>query len=344
MPSCDSFTIFLAAAGLIMGVADLPAQSTVELQSFGTKANDPGINSRRAFQTALAALAKTEGGTLHMGAGEYFLDFPDIAEDIDPAVAASHPLLREKALTREKLLIVPPHVQLLGDLDASGNPVTKIHWKAAGLPIFSFANSDGSSLSNVAFVYDGLQPQFFPWSQEQYLAAIGVNARWLGGPYEISAVIYTIGSEQLRFEKLTFGSSTDDNEHTFAFGIVSKGKGPIAPPNRAVMAGLPLGGIVPGGGLSGCATGNIYRALKFSNFVMGILASGQCSPVFENISGNKRGSWFRSFNPTRESAVGKIVNIALSRSFDLPDFPGDLRRSSDGGPSGRGKVIRPHRA
>jgi hypothetical protein len=305
-----SFAKCFIAAGLMLGIPNMWAQSTVELLSFGTKANDPSVNSRQAFQAALAALAKTGGGTLHIAKGEYYVDFPDVASDIDPAVAANRPLLQARNLTRDKLILVPPHVQLLGDLDASGNPATKIHWKTSGFPIFSFANSDRSSLSNVAFVYDGLQPHFFPWAQEQYLTAIGVNARWLGGPYEISAVIYTIGSEGLRFENLTFASSTNNNEHTFAFGIVSKGKNAVVPPNRAVIAGLPMGGMVPGGGLTACTAGNIYRRLKFSNFVMGILASGQCSPVFENISGDNRGSWFRSFEPTHEPTSGKIVNIA----------------------------------
>jgi hypothetical protein len=309
----NTHALFLIATGLVcgtIGAPNMPAQSTVELLSFGTKANDPSANSRQAFQAALAALAKTGGGALHIAKGEYYVDFPDVASDIDPAVAANRPLLQARNLTRDKLILVPSHVQLLGDLDASGNPATKIHWKTSGFPVFSFANSEDASLRNVAFVYDGLQPHFFPWAQEQYLAAIGVNARWLGGPYEISAVIYTIGSEGLRFENLTFASGMNDNEHTFAFGIVSKGKNPVVPPNRATIGELPVGGTLPGGGLTACTTGNTYRTLKFSNFVMGILASGQCSPVFENISGNNRGSWFRSFDPTHERASGRIVNIA----------------------------------
>ncbi len=305
--------LLLIATGLLwgtIGAQNMPAQSTVELLSFGTKANDPSMNSRQAFQTALAALAKAGRGTLHIAKGEYYVDFPDAESDIDPAVAANRSLLQARNLTRDKLILIPSHVQLLGDLDASGNPASKIHWKTSGFPLLSFANSQGSSVTNVAFVYDGLQPHFFPWAQEQYLTAIGVNARWLGGPYEISAVIYTIGSEGLRFENLTFASSTSNNDHTFAFGIVSKGKNPVVPPNRATIAGLPIGGMVPGGGLTACVTGNTYRRLKFSGFVMGILASGQCSPVFENISGNNRGSWFRSFDPTHERESGRPVNIA----------------------------------
>jgi hypothetical protein len=307
----------LLTAAVVCAVASAPKMAgqapihpTVELLSFGTHANDPGMNSREAFQTALAALAKTGGGTLHIARGQYYVDFPDIASDVDPAVAANRALLQTRKLASAKLILVPPNVQLLGDVDGAGNPITQIHWKVSGFPVFSFANSDKSSLSNVAFIYDGLQPHFFPWSQEDFLAAIGVNAIWLGGPYEISTVVYTIGSEGLRFENLTFTSSTANNEHALAFGIVSKGKNPVLHPTGAAMARLALGGKLPGGGLAACTTGNVYRNLKFSNFVMGILVSGQCSPVFQGISGNNRGSWYQSFNPTREPANGKIVNIA----------------------------------
>ncbi|MGD1070150.1 MAG: hypothetical protein ABSB15_08415 [Bryobacteraceae bacterium] len=289
--------------------AQAPARNTVELLSFGTRANDPSVNSRPAFQAALAVLAKTGGGTLHIARGQYYIDFPDIASDIDPAVPASRPVLQARKPTRAGLILVPSNVQLLGEVDAYGNPASQIHWKANGFPILSFVNSDHSSLSNIAFIYDGLQPHFFPWTQEQYLAAMGVNARWLGGPYEISTVIYTIGSEELRFENLTFTSSTGGNDHTFAFGIVSKGKNPVVPPDQASVARLPVGGRIPGGGLAACTTGNTFRRLKFSNFVMGILASGQCSPLFENISGNNRGSWFRSFDPTHERGSSRIDNI-----------------------------------
>ena len=41
---------------------------------------------------------------------------------------------------------------------------------------------------------------------------------------------------------------------------------------------------------------------------MGILASAQCRPVFESITGNDRGSWYRSFDPTGERS-GTIQNI-----------------------------------
>jgi hypothetical protein len=301
--------VMYGSAGASNVAAQTQTRPTVELLSFGTRPDDPKMNSRQAFQAALAALAKTGGGTLHIARGQYYVDFPDIASDVDPAVAANRALLQAKKLTSAKLILIPPNVRLLGDVDAAGNPTTQIHWKNSGFPVFSFANSNKSSLSNVAFIYDGLQPHFFPWSQEDYLAAIGVNAVWLGGPYEISTVVYAIGSDGLRFENLTFTSSAAGNEHTFAFGIVSKGKNPVLHPDRVAMARLPLGGKLPGGGLAACAAGNIYRNLKFSNFVMGILVSGQCSPIFQGISGNNRGSWYQSFDPSREPGGGKIANI-----------------------------------
>jgi hypothetical protein len=284
-------------------------ETTFNLLSFGAKPSDRNLNSRHAFQLALAALERRGRGTLYIPRGEYYIGFPDIATDIDPRNPLNAHVLQEKRLTREKLIIVPANVLLRGDTDEAGNPVTRIHWKRTSSPVFAFVNSDESGMRNLAFVFDGVQPRFFPWSQEDFLAAVGVDARWLGGPYEISTVIYTIGSARLRFENLSFssGKSPADNAHAFAFGIVSKGKTPIRPDRNAV-ASLPIGGKAPGGGLSGCVTGNIYRSLKFSSFIMGILASGQCSPSFENISGNYRGSWFQSFDPAHEPG-GKIVNI-----------------------------------
>jgi hypothetical protein len=290
--------------------AEVPDGPIVELLSFEARANDSTVNSRDAFQRALAVLAQAGHGTLHIPKGQYYVDFPDLASDIDPHVAANGPLIQANSITRAKLILVPPNVRLLGDTDARGNPNSQIRWKTSGFPLFSFANSDHSSIKNVGFIYDGVQPHFFPWSQERYLASIGLPARWLGGPEEISTVIYTIGSERLQFENLTFTSSSNTNDHTFAFGIVSKGKSPLPIPSRATIERLPLGSKLPGGGLSSCATGNVYRNLRFSNFVMGILASGQCGPLFENISGNDRGSWFQSVDPTHEPTSGKLIHLA----------------------------------
>ena len=300
--------LFLVPVAPLLFIQPALQAATVELTSFGARPNDAAFNSRPAFQSALASLASQGGGTLHIPQGDYYLDFPDIASDLDPKDAANRSAIRQKNLSRSKLIMAPPGVELVGDSGGSGNPATKIHWKASGFPIFSFVNSDRSGIRNVAFIYDGVQPQFFPWSQEDYLDAAGVHARWLGGPYEISAVIYAIGSEGVRFENLTFASSMANNEHTFAFGIVAKGKTPIPIPAGPVVSRLAIGGKIPGGGLSACVAGNVYRNLSFADFVMGILASGQCSPVFENISGDHRGSWFRSFDPSREPG-GAIRNI-----------------------------------
>lgn len=301
------------AAILVLGVAPsvLLSQTQslpVELSSFGAKPNDPSLNTRDALQKALTALAAKGGGTLHIAAGQYYVDFPDIASDVDPKTPAGQAIKRQKNLSSSKLVIIPRNAQIVGDTGPGGTPTTLIHWKASGFPIISVVNADRAAIRNISFVYDGLQPQYFPWAQEDVLEAVGVHSRWLGGPYNSSTVIYEVGSDQVRLENLTFTSATADNQHTFAFGIVAVGKAPVPIPSKSAIASLPIGGKTPGGGLSACATGNVFRNLTFSRFVMGILATAQCNPVFENISGDYRGSWYRSLDPTHETG-GKIQAI-----------------------------------
>ena len=174
------------------------SRSEVDLFSFGARPNDPRFNCRSSFQQALTKLASRGGGTLSIPAGDYYLDFPDVASNVDPRDPGRRALLQAKGLKKEKLILVPAGVILQGILDKKGNPSTRIHWSATGFPLLSFVNSDNSGAENLAFVFDGVQPQFFPWSQEDYLEAVGYKSRWLGGPYEISTVIYTIGSSNLR--------------------------------------------------------------------------------------------------------------------------------------------------
>jgi hypothetical protein len=277
----------------------------VSLELMGVPPNDLAVNSRLPLQQALAKLRRAGGRTLSIPAGDYYVDFPDIASDVDPNDAKNTAFLMAKDLTKDKLILVPPGVNVQGTLDESGNTRTLIHWNAASFPILSFINSDGSGVKDIAFVFDGLQPQFFPWSQEKFLEEVGYKSRWLGGPYELSTVIYAIGSSNLRFENISFqsGKKPADNEHTLAFGIVLKGKTPVSQPDANLFKALPFGVKVPGGGLSECVSNNVLRSLRFQDYVMGILASGQCSPVFENIEGDYRGSWYRSFNQSNETAA-----------------------------------------
>ena len=292
------------------GNSAVPIEQVTNILSFGAKPNDPTSNCRAAFQDALTVLSGQGGGTLYLPRGEYYIDFPDIASDADPRSSTNLPVLRSRNLAKAKLILVPPAVTLLGDIDQAGNPTTRIHWKETSFPLLSFVNSDHSGIKNIAFVFDGFQPQFFPWSQEQYLDALGVNTAYVGGPYELSTVIYTIGSEGLTFEALTFesGAKPADNQHTFAYGIVSKGKGPIPRPGRQLTSQLAIGAKMSGPALSGSVRGNIFRSLKFNDFICGILASGQESPVFDTISGHYRGSWYRSFDPDHEES-GKTDRI-----------------------------------
>jgi hypothetical protein len=313
------------------------SHAVVSLESIGVHPNDPAVNSRLPLQQALARLRITGGGTLSIPRGDYYLDFPDIASDVDPNDAKNTELLKGKDLTGDKLILVPPGVIVQGTLDESGNPGTRIHWTAASFPILSFINSDGSGVKDIAFVFDGLQPQFFPWSQEKFLEEVGYKSRWLGGPYEISTVIYAIGSSNLRFENISFqsGKKPADNEHTLAFGIVLKGKTPVSQPDANLLKALPFGVKIRAGGLSECVSNNVLRSLRFRNYVMGILASGQCAPVFEDIDGNDRGSWYRSFNPSHETGA-EIRNIGPPGHLIYLTFQNayDVERSQDA-PTGR---------
>lgn len=319
-------TIEIIASGSAAGLSRSP-DSVVSLESFGAHPNDPGLNSRLPFQQALEKLRTLGGGTLSIPAGDYYLDFPDIANDVDPRDPGNKALLQAKVLKREKVILVPKGVTLQGALDSSGNPATRIHWHSTSFPLLSFVSSDNSGAVNLAFVFDGVQPQFFPWVQEDFLEAVGYKSRWLGGPYEISTVIYTIGSSNLRFTNLTFesGKKPPDNQHTFAYGIVSNGKTPVPQPDPNSFKALPFGTRVPGGGLSDCVTGNNFRSLRFRDYVMGIFAIGQCRAIFENIEGHNRGSWFRSFDPSHESGPlmknigppGHLVYLSFQNAYDV---------------------------
>lgn len=326
---------FLSAPPHLIGVSQpdsaRAAQAVVSLASFGARPNEPGLNSRGAFQQALAMLAAEGGGTLLIPTGDYYLDFPDIASDIDPRDTKNTSLLQGKRLSRDKLIVIPPQVIIRGELDRNGRLNTRIHWASTGFPLFSFVDSDRSGLINLEFVFNGLQPQFFPWSQEDLLQALGYRARWLGGPEEISTVIYEIGSGSLRFENLSFhsGKVPPDNEHTFAFGIVMKGKGAVSQPDSNTIRALSSGARVPGGGLYDCVSNNVLRSVHFRDFIMGILATGQCNATMEEIEGDRRGSWYRSFDPTHETGSGlknigppgHLIYLSFQYAYDVVRSP-----------------------
>jgi hypothetical protein len=303
------------------------SDESVSIVAAGAHPNDPAYNSVNAFQQTLAKLGASGGGTLLVPAGDYYVQNPNLADNIDPKDARNRETLRSNALAASKLILVPARVMITGTHDAEGKPTTRIHWRTTSVPLFSFVSADHSGITDIAFVFDGTQPQFFPWSQEDFLPVVGYKSRALGGQYELSTVIYTIGSEGLRFENLSFRSSKSppDNEHTFAFGIVSKGKTPVTVPDPRLFSTIPVGSSAPGGGLTGCVTGNVFRSLRFEDYVMGIVASGQCNPVFENITGDNRGSWYRSFDPSRETGPeikyigppGHLIYLTSQNAYDV---------------------------
>ena len=310
------------------------SRAVVDISAFGARPDDPGVNSRLPVQQGLEKLRSAGGGTLSIPAGDYYLYFPDIASDLDPRDPAKKALLQQNNPQKGKLILVPPGVIVQGTLDEAGHPITRIHWNATSIPLLSFVNADGAGAVDLTFVFDGVQPQFFPWTQEDFLEAVGYQSRWLGGPYELSTVIYTIGSSNLRFENLSFQSSKTpaDNEHTFAFGIVSKGKSPVPQPDAKSLQSLSFGVRVPGGGLSECVSNNVFSFLRFQDYVMGILASGQCGAVFDHIAGSFRGSWYRSFDPSHETGPqiknigppGHLVYLTFQNAYEVersPDAP-----------------------
>jgi hypothetical protein len=317
------------------GFSQAPTQAGVahashvvaDLSLFGARPNDPGMNSRYPIQQALEKLKRLGGGTLSIPAGDYYLYFPDVASDIDPRDPTKKALLQQNKLEKWKLVLVPPGVIVKGTLDETGHPITRIHWNATSIPLFSFVGADGAGAVDLSFIFDGLQPQFFPWTQEDFLEVVGYQSRWLGGPYELSTVIYTIGSGNLRFENLFFQSSKKpaDNEHTFAFGIVSKGRSPVPQPDEKSFEKLPFGTRFPGGGLSECVSNTVFRSLHFQHYVMGILASGQCAAVFDHIEGSFRGSWYRSFDPSHDTGPqikdigppGHLVYLTFQNAYDV---------------------------
>src|SRR5271170_7969256 len=64
--------------------ADESTRGPVVILSREIEASRGSSNLRPAIQDALATLRKSGGGTVVIPNGDYHLDFPDIASDIDP--------------------------------------------------------------------------------------------------------------------------------------------------------------------------------------------------------------------------------------------------------------------
>ncbi len=247
------------------------ATPTVAIQDLDSNCGQPGYNCRAAFQNAFNMFAAAGGGTLTLPAGTYFVDFPELAQNVTSA----------PWFTAGSLIAVPPNTTIQGHLNATGVPDSVIQWQSTSAPIFTFAKASNSSMKNLRVTFVGTTATNFPYGDVVLLRALGYNATYphqntmSGGNYEMFTFAMVFDSDNTLFNNITFDSATRDNNHVTGSVINVKGKGVV------------LGG---GGGLTALANGNQISNILISNYLNGFTVSGQNAFTMSNISGDWRGS------------------------------------------------------
>jgi hypothetical protein len=255
----------------------LRAEVQLNLTDFDPACGQPDHNCRGAFQKAFEAAAKSgaeksDGATVHLPAGTFPVDFPELSND----VRAGRPF------GSESLISVPPRVTIQGHVDSGGAPDTIVEWKIASMPVFIFAGASGAGMRDLHLRFTGSMPTSFPYGDIALLRALGYKptfphaAQMSGGNYEMFSFAMLFDSEHCVFENLVFDSANHDNQHVFGFGFNLKGRG------------VSVGG--GGGGLNATADGNRFSGITLMDDVMGLLISGQENLVVENIIADRRGS------------------------------------------------------
>lgn len=273
---------------LVLSVIGASADPVL-LQSFDAQCDgtQPTHNCRAAFQQAFASMPT--GGTLNLPAGTLLLDYPDLGNN----VTASWPI------TREKLLVVPPSVKIIGAVNTDGTPATTIQWQITSVPIFIFNKSSGAALKNVHAQFTGQYPTYFTYGDIALLKALGYPVTFphlnqmSGGNGEMFSFVYEFDSDSCLFENLVFDSATPDNAHIFGNAFNLKGKGVIT---------------TNGGGLTSLATGNVIRNVSLEDFDMGILWAGQTHATVTNIRANHRGS-------VPDTAPGHVLYTTATNAY-----------------------------
>jgi hypothetical protein len=284
---------YLAMASMccaVFAVVSLGGEVQLNITDLDPACGQPDHNCRGAFQKAFEAAAKSGGATVHLPAGTFPVDFPELSND----VRAGRPF------GSESLISVPPRVTVQGHVDASGVPDTVIEWKIASMPVFVFAGASGSGMKDLHLRFTGSTPTNFPYGDIALLRALGYKATFphqsqmSGGNYEMFSFAMLFDSEHCVFENLVFDSANHDNQHVFGFALNVKGKGVVA-----------AGG---GGGLNATADGNRFSGIQVLDDVMGLLISGQENLVVENITADRRGS-------SANIAPGHVVYFTGSNLF-----------------------------
>jgi hypothetical protein len=292
----------------------LKGEVQLNIKDFDPACGQPDHNCRGAFQKAFQTAAKAGGGALHLPAGTFPVDFPELSNDSQAG----------RPFSGESLISVPPRVIVQGHVDASGAPDSIIEWKIASMPVFIFASASGSGMKDLHLRFTGLTPTRFPYGDIALLRALGFKptfphqAQMSGGNYEMFSFAMLFDSEHCVFENLVFDSATHDNQHVFGFAFNVKGKG------VSVAGG--------GGGLKTTADGNRFSGIRLLDDVMGLLISGQENLVVENVTADRRGSsaniapghvlYFTGsnlFGPDGKATVIMSRNVKVTNISEGPD-------------------------
>lgn len=265
--------------------------TTLKLQSFDPLCDGthPAENCRGAFQRAFASLATT-GGTVSLPAGTFLIDYPDLSQN----VTAGFPV------TRATLLVVPPHVQILGAKNQNGSPATTITWSFTSVPIFIFAKSSRAAMRNIHGQFTGTIPTYHPYGDINLLQALGYPVTFphqnqmSGGNNEMQSFVYEFDSDNCIFDNIWLDAPPHDGTHLIWHGFNIKGKGVITQ---------------NGGGLSRLAYGNVISHVHIQDHIMGILIAGQDHLTIDSVSGDWRGS-------VAGTAPGHLIYTTLADVFD----------------------------
>lgn len=200
-------------------------------------------------------------------------------------------------------LLVPKGVMIKGAFDSSLNKITSnIHWDETDIPVFNFVGSDYSGMKYLNFIFEGFLPNIPPkYSQSQIFQALNINTGQFDNPKILQTVIFTINSNYLLFDNLSFSSSFKSsdlslkNKRNFSFAITAQGTNLI-----------PLS---EGIGFTGLAKQNKFTNISLKDFVMGFLVSGQENCEISNIKASDRGDWLTE-NP---GPPGHVIYVTPPR-------------------------------
>src|SRR5580658_1163209 len=112
------FIVLLRLTCLACSLSTASAAVTLNITDFDPACGQTQHNCRSAFQKAFDAVEKAGAGTVNLSAGTFFIDFPEVSNDVTSGAP----------LQKGSLISVPSNVTI------RGSPDTTIEWKTTSIP------------------------------------------------------------------------------------------------------------------------------------------------------------------------------------------------------------------